>query len=101
MMNTATRLSTGPFGQFFGPRSTLYALDPALSMFDGRENVSHVIVTALEEDAEGPAETFIIAAENEQGDIDSRFYITYGSLAELEGTNPAGALDLIGYREVS
>lgn len=62
MTATATALRRGPFNGPFLPHGVLYSLSEPLE-HEGR-TYDHVIVSAIEEDDWGPAETLVLPADS-------------------------------------
>lgn len=95
MTGTATPIANGPFEGFFDTRATLFALDPALTIHEAE--VTHVVVSTLEADEHGPAETYVFAA-NEYGDLDVSYYINHQAVMGLDGViDVPRALRVLGY----
>lgn len=95
MTNLATPLRNGPFGGFFTPDATLYALTPSWNIED--QEVQYVIVSGLDADDLFPAETVVFAA-TPQGEVDSAFYMHHRSIVEFYGENNiTRALQRMGY----
>ncbi|HJV97479.1 MAG TPA: hypothetical protein VJ617_00050 [Arthrobacter sp.] len=107
MTSTAKALATGPFHGFFHEGATLYRLDPPVVAGGPTKQgiqsteLRHVIVSALDaDDAGNPPETIVFAAD-ENGVVDSKFYLMFGAVLEMHGTNDqCKALVKLGYGEV-
>lgn len=106
MSRTAEPIARGPFHGFFPEGATLYRLDPPCvagghSIRHGIQSreVSHVIVTAVEKDEYGfgPGTTVIAADEN--GVVDTDFFMSFGCIVDLAVNDADAALARLGYGE--
>lgn len=105
MSRTAEPLATGPFHGFFSEGATLYRLDPPVVAgghtkrhgIQMRE-VDHIIVSALPEDEMGNGPEVAVFAADSRGVVDSDYYLSFGTILDLDGTSDAGAaLSRLGY----
>jgi hypothetical protein len=106
MTRTAEPLATGPFHGFFSEGATLYRLDPPCLAggptkrhgVQTRE-VSHVIVSGMPEDEWGNGPETAVFAADEQGVVDSDYYLTFGTIIELSVDDTDAALARLGYAQ--
>jgi hypothetical protein len=104
MTRIAEPLATGPFHGFFHEGATLYRLEPPVIAGGPTERgiktceVSHIIVSALPADSEGNGPEVVVYAADKQGVVDSKYYLTFGVILDLNGTaDPSAALARLGY----
>lgn len=100
---TAKFLAAGPFHGYFSEGAALYRLDPPCiaggpTKRHGvqRREVSHIIISALGESELGGPETAVFAC-NENGVVDSDYYLTFGCIVDLAINDPDAALARLGY----
>ena len=104
MTHCAQPIAKGPFHGFFPEGAVLYRLDPPC-VAGGHtrrhgvvsKEVTHVIVTALEEDecGHGPATT--IFAADQDGVVDTDFFRKFGAIVDLAVNDADAALSRLGY----
>ena len=104
MSKCAKPIATGPFHGFFHEGATLYRLDPpcVAGGWDRRRGVEsrevhHVIVSALNEDEMGNGPQTVVFAADEQGVVDTDFYVKFGTIVDLHVNDPEAALWRLGY----
>jgi len=104
-MKTAEPLATGPFHGFFHEGATLYRLDPpCIAGGPTKRNgiqtaeVSHVIVSGMPADDLGNGPETVVFAADENGVVDSNYYLKFGAILDLDGTTEHDhALARLGY----
>jgi hypothetical protein len=104
MTRTAKLLAAGPFHGFFPEGAALYRLDPPViaggyNRWRGVEcvEVTYIILTAIDKDEQGfgPGTTVIAADEN--GSVDTDFFLKFGCIVDLSVNDPDAALARLGY----
>lgn len=104
MSKCAKPLATGPFHGFFHEGATLYRLDPpcVAGGWDRRRGVesrevTHVIVSALDQDEMGNGPQTVVFATDEQGVVDTDFYVRFGTIVDMYVNDATAALARLGY----
>jgi hypothetical protein len=104
MTRTAEPLATGPFHGFFPDGAVLYRLDPPVvagghSRRHGiqSQEVSHIIVTTLDDDELGLGPATTVIAADEDGVVDTEFFLKFGCIVDLSVNDADAALSRLGY----